>query len=133
MSSDVGPIPLGAIHHFSLAVNDPRASARWWTSNFDLEEWSASDERVLLGNGNVLFGLARGRPDPAVLKHLAFHAADDAALQNALSRLRANGVTVEDPGNEIGPVAPGSASIGLWFHDPDGYRWELVVSRSNDA
>lgn len=34
--------------------------------------------------------------------------------------LRANGVNLEDPGDEIGPVAPGSTSVGLWFHDPDG-------------
>jgi len=28
---------------------------------------------------------------------------------------------------KIGPEAPGSKNIGLWFHDPDGYRWELSV------
>ncbi len=32
-----------------------------------------------------------------------------------------------DPGEEIGPEAPGSKNMGLWFHDPDGYRWELSV------
>jgi catechol 2,3-dioxygenase-like lactoylglutathione lyase family enzyme len=34
---------------------------------------------------------------------------------------------LEDPGDEIGPEAPGSPHMGLWFHDPDGYRWELSV------
>jgi hypothetical protein len=34
---------------------------------------------------------------------------------------------VEDPGHEIGPEAPGSSNMGVWFHDPDGYRWELSV------
>ena len=48
-------------------------------------------------------------------------------LEVARDALRANGVDLEDPGNEIGPVAPGSASVGLWFHDRDGYRWELYV------
>jgi hypothetical protein len=41
--------------------------------------------------------------------------------------LKKNGVELEDPGDEIGPVAPGSPDVGLWFHDPDGYRWELSV------
>ena len=29
--------------------------------------------------------------------------------------------------DEIGPEAPGSPHMGLWFVDPDGYRWELSV------
>jgi hypothetical protein len=32
-----------------------------------------------------------------------------------------------DLGKEIGPTSPGSPHMGLWFHDPDGYRWELSV------
>jgi hypothetical protein len=36
-------------------------------------------------------------------------------------------VDIEDPGDEIGPEAPGSKNMALWFHDPDGYRWELSV------
>ena len=38
-------------------------------------------------------------------------------------------VDLEDPGDEIGPEAPGSPHMGLWFHDLDGYRWELSVQR----
>jgi len=34
---------------------------------------------------------------------------------------------IEDQGNEIGPESPGSKHMGLWFRDPDGYRWELSV------
>jgi hypothetical protein len=37
------------------------------------------------------------------------------------------GVDIEDPGDEIGPEVSGSKNMGLWFHDPDGYRWELSV------
>jgi hypothetical protein len=48
-------------------------------------------------------------------------------LRKALAHLKAHEVDVEDPGNEIGPEAPGSKNMGLWFHDPDGYRWELSV------
>ena len=50
-----------------------------------------------------------------------------AALREALETLKSNGVDVEDPGDEIGPTGPDSPHMGLWFHDPDGYRWELSV------
>ena len=49
------------------------------------------------------------------------------ALKKALAHLKMLKVQVEDPGHEIGPVAPGSKSVGIWFSDPDGYRWELAV------
>ena len=44
----------------------------------------------------------------------------------------AAGVIDVDPGDEIGPEAPGSKNMGLWFHDPDGYRWELSVQSGGD-
>jgi hypothetical protein len=50
-----------------------------------------------------------------------------ATLRKALTHLKSIGAEVEDPGDEIGPEAPGSKNMGLWFHDPDGYRWELSV------
>jgi catechol-2,3-dioxygenase len=127
------PVPLGPVSHFSLAVSDPRNSARWWTTNFDLEEWSSSDDKVALRNDSVAFTMVRGRPDPMVLTHLAFRAPDMTALAVARDRLRSNGVSLEDPGDEIGAVAPGSASMGLWFHDVDGYRWELFVKRESSG
>jgi len=43
------------------------------------------------------------------------------------AHLKANGVRIEDRGDEIGPEAPGSQNIGVWFYDPDGYRFELCV------
>jgi hypothetical protein len=49
------------------------------------------------------------------------------ALRAALALLQKNEVKVEDPGDEIGPEGPGSLHLALWFHDPDGYRWELSV------
>jgi hypothetical protein len=48
-------------------------------------------------------------------------------LRKALAHLKAVGVDIEDPGDEIGPEAVGSKNMGLWFHDADGYRWELSV------
>jgi hypothetical protein len=50
-----------------------------------------------------------------------------AALRKALAHLKKHKVEVEDPGDEIGPEAPGSPNMGVWFHDLDGYRWELSV------
>jgi len=120
-------VQLGNVSHFSIGVDDPVASAAWWTLNFDLEEWSRSDRGILLGNDAIMLGLFKGSRVSGVLSHLAFRTSDVGALEAARDVLRANGVDLEDPGSEIGPVAPGSASVGLWFHDPDGYRWELYV------
>jgi hypothetical protein len=50
-----------------------------------------------------------------------------AVLREAPADLRTRGVTLEDPGDEIGPEAPGSPSLARWFRDLDGYRWELNV------
>jgi len=58
---------------------------------------------------------------------VSFHLPNVTALRAALERLERHGVEVEDPGDEIGPEAKGSPHLGLWFHDPDGYRWELSV------
>jgi catechol 2,3-dioxygenase-like lactoylglutathione lyase family enzyme len=120
-------VQLGPVAHFSLAVSDPNASAGWWTANFDLDEYARRGSRIVLGNSSVVLALLEGTPDPAANGHLAFHVADVATLESARDALRANGVELEDPGDEIGPVAPGSPSLGLWFHDLDGYRWELFV------
>lgn len=120
-------VPLGPVAHFSLAVRDADASAKWWTSNFDLTEYFRRGDRVLVGNDSILVSLFPGTPDTGVLGHLAFSVTDLGALESARDALRANGVVMEDPGDEIGPVAPGSSNFGLWFHDLDGYRWELFV------
>jgi catechol 2,3-dioxygenase-like lactoylglutathione lyase family enzyme len=125
-------IALGPVHHFSLAVSDPQSSAAWWRSLFDLEEYRNTPTRVLVGNGTILIAFGEGIPDPAALTHMAFRTTDMASLEAARDELRAKGVALEDPGNEIGPVAEGSKSMGLWFRDPDGYRWELYVQAPND-
>ena len=69
----------------------------------------------------------RGTPAPDALEHVSFHLPDVATLRAALAYLKANGVSLEDPGDEIGPEAPGSPNLGLWLHDLDGYRLELNV------
>lgn len=120
-------VRLGAVGHFGLAVNDPEASARWWSASFDLEEIFRFDDGVAVSNDAITIALHRGKPVPAVLGHLSFHLRNVKALRDAVETLRANGVALEDPGDEIGPEAAGSPHLGVWFHDPDGYRWELSV------
>jgi len=119
-------VKLGSVAHFSRAVSDPAASAKWWTSNFDLTEVRSSADRVLLRNDAFALGLFRGEPTRAG-EHMAFNVPDLAALTEAAIALLAQGVELEDGENAIGPVSPGSTSLGVWFRDPDGYRWELFV------
>lgn len=56
-----------------------------------------------------------------------------ASLKSARNFPRDNGVALEDPGDEIGPVAGASASLGIWFFDNDGYRWELYLAPEDIA
>lgn len=122
-------VKLGAVGHFGLAVRDPRASARWWTKHFDLNVLFRFEGGVAIGNDAVTIALHEGVPHPSTLGHLSFHVKSLKALRDALEQLRAGGVKIEDPGDEIGPEGPGSKNLGLWFHDPDGYRWELSLQR----
>jgi catechol 2,3-dioxygenase-like lactoylglutathione lyase family enzyme len=118
---------LGPVGHFGLAVADPERSARWWIENLGVERQFDFDGGVAVGTAAVTIVLTRGDPGPATFDHMSFHVASMDALREALADLRRRGVELEDPGDEIGPEAPGSANMGLWFHDPDGYRWELNV------
>ncbi|MGZ3498020.1 MAG: VOC family protein [Vulcanimicrobiaceae bacterium] len=120
-------IQLGAVGHFGLAVKDPEASAKWWSTNFDLNDIFRFEDGVAVSNDAVTIALFAGKPDPDALGHMSFHVKNMDALRAALKILLANDVPLEDPGGEIGPEAPGSPHMGLWFHDPDGYRWELSV------
>jgi catechol 2,3-dioxygenase-like lactoylglutathione lyase family enzyme len=120
-------VKLGAVGHFGLSVREPNASAKWWTAHFDLEEIFRFDEGVAISNDAITIALHRGVPHPGTFGHMSFHLPDMKALHAALDALKAGGVKLEDPGDEIGPEGPGSPHLGLWFHDPDGYRWELSV------
>ena len=55
------------------------------------------------------------------------------ALRKALAHCQSVGAELEDPGDEIGPEAPASKNMGIWFHEPDGYRWELSVRAASSS
>jgi catechol 2,3-dioxygenase-like lactoylglutathione lyase family enzyme len=123
-------VHLGQVGHFGLAVRDSSASSAWWRKHFDLKEIFAFDDVIGLSNDAITIVLHKGVPHPGTISHMSFHCADMDALRDALETLREAGVDLEDPGDEIGPEAEGSKNYGLWFHDPDGYRWELNVQHA---
>lgn len=121
------PFSLGTVGHFGLAVRDPKKSARWFERAFGLTKQFEFENGIAVGNDNVTIALHPGKAVPQTLGHMSFHLPDMATLRKALKHLRSIEADLEDPGNEIGPEAPGSPHMGLWVHDPDGYRWELSV------
>lgn len=121
------PLKLGNVGHFGVRVRDPKKSARWWVSVLNLQEEFSFPGGVVVGNGSVDIVLHKGKPDPDVIDHVSFHLPSRKALEQALAELKRKKVDIEDPGHEIGPEGPGSKNVGIWFHDPDGYRWELSV------
>jgi len=121
------PFTIGPVGHLGLAVRDPDRSAKWFMSVLGLHKEFDFEEGVAVGNDNVTIVLSKGKPSPKTIGHLSFHLPNMATLRKALAHLKKHKVDVEDPGDEIGPEAPGSPNMGIWFHDPDGYRWELSV------
>jgi len=121
------PIRLGTIGHFCIAVRDPKRAAAWWMKNLNVKKEFEFPNGAVVGTSDVGIVLIKGTPRPEAIDHISFHLASMAALRAALKQLKRNKVAIEDPGDEIGPEAPGSKNMGLWFHDLDGYRWELSV------
>ena len=121
------PFKLGVVGHFGLAVGDAEKSAKWFERALGLKKQFEFDQGVAIGNDNVTIALFKGKPSPETIDHISFHLPNMPALRKALAHLKKTGADLEDPGDEIGPEAPGSRNMGLWFHDPDGYRWELSV------
>jgi catechol 2,3-dioxygenase-like lactoylglutathione lyase family enzyme len=121
------PFKVGVVGHFGLAVRDPRRSAKWFERALGLNEQFEFDGGVAVGNDHVTIALMKGKPSPKTIEHMSFHLPNMAALRRALAHLKRHRIKLEDPGNEIGPESPDSPHMGLWFHDPDGYRWEFSV------
>lgn len=124
------PFTLGRVGHFGLAVRNPKKSAQWFERAFGLETIFEFDDDVAVGNDHVTIALHKGIPSPETIGHMSFHLPDKVTLRKALKHLQKIDADLEDPGDEIGPEAPGSPHLGLWLHDPDGYRWELSVQRA---
>ena len=121
------PFTLGVVGHFGLAVPDPKKSAKWFERALGLKKEFDFGNGVAIGNDNVTIALFKGKPSPETIDHMSFHLPSMATLRKALQHLKSIGADIEDPGDEIGPEGPGSPHMALWFHDPDGYRWELSV------
>ncbi|MEY2549388.1 MAG: Glyoxalase/Bleomycin resistance protein/Dioxygenase superfamily [Verrucomicrobiota bacterium] len=121
------PFTVGVVGHFGLAVRSPKRSAKWFERVLGLKKQFEFDEGIAIGNANVTIALHKGKPSPRTLGHMSFHLPNLTALRKALAHLRKTKADLEDPGHEIGPEAPGSPHLGIWFRDLDGYRWELSV------
>lgn len=121
------PFSIGVVGHFGLAVKNPKRSAKWFERVLGLKTIFEFDEGIAIGNDSVTIALHRGKPSPRTLDHMSFHLPNMKSLKMALKHLKRCRVKIEDPGDEIGPEAPGSRNMGLWFSDLDGYRWELSV------
>jgi catechol 2,3-dioxygenase-like lactoylglutathione lyase family enzyme len=120
-------LKLGTVGHFGIAVRDPKKSAQWWVKTLNVKKEFEFPGGIVVGSDAVGIVLFKGTPRPEALHHISFHLPSMRALHAALAELKRKGVELEDPGEEIGPEAPGSKNMGLWFRDPDGYRWELSV------
>jgi len=121
------PFTLGVVGHFGLAVRNPKKSAKWFESVLGLKKEFEFGNGVAIGNDNVTIALFKGKPRPETIDHMSFHLTNMSELRKALEHLKHIDADLEDSGDEIGPEAPGSPHMGLWFHDLDGYRWELSV------
>jgi catechol 2,3-dioxygenase-like lactoylglutathione lyase family enzyme len=121
------PFTVGVVGHFGLAVRSPKRSAKWFERVLGLKKQFEFDDGIAIGNANVTIALHKGKPSPRTLGHMSFHLPNLTALRKALAHLRKAKADLEDPGHEIGPEAPGSPHLGIWFRDLDGYRWELSV------
>lgn len=121
------PIKLGTVGHFGIAVRDVKKATQWWVKKLNLKKFFDFPGGAVVGNDDMTIVLIKGTPHPEVLDHVSFHLPNIKALRAALAELKRKKVDLEDPGDEIGPEAQGSKNMGLWFRDPDGYRWELSV------
>lgn len=121
------PFKIGQVGHFGLAVRDPKKSAKWFERALGLKKQFEFEDGIAIGNDSVTIALHKGKPSPQTFEHTSFHLPNMSMLRKALAHLKKHKIDLEDPGDEIGPEAPGSKNMGIWFHDPDGYRWELSV------
>jgi lactoylglutathione lyase len=121
--------------HVGLNVSDLGRSRRFYQDLLGFELKLESEEQgrkfALLGKGPqlllTLWEQAKGRyaPAQAGLHHLSFQAEHMEEVRAAEQKLKAQGVEFRYSG--VVPHMQGSASGGLFFHDPDGIRLEIFA------
>src|SRR5256885_14689985 len=109
------PFTLGEVGHFGLAVRDPKKSAKWFERALGLRKEFEFGNGVAVGNDYLTIALFEGNPSPETIDHMSFHLPDMATLRKALAHLKSIGADIEDPGDEIGPEAPGSKNMCFFF------------------
>jgi lactoylglutathione lyase len=127
--------------HIGLSVSDLGRSTRFYQDllGFELQGESTEEGRafVLLGRGSELLltlwqqASSRHAPGPAGLHHLSFQAAHMDEVRAAEAKLEALGIDFKYAG--VVPHVDGSASGGIFFHDPDGIRLELFAPKGAEG
>lgn len=135
---------ISKIHHVAYRCNDAKETVDWYVQNLKMDFVLAIAEDLVpstkapdpymhvfldAGEGNVLafFELpnapAMGRDEntPAWVQHIAFQVDSIQVLEEAKSRLLANGVDVIGPTNH-------TIFKSIYFFDPNGHRLELACN-----
>ena len=135
---------ISKIHHVAYRCNDAKETVDWYVQNLKMDFVLAIAEDLVpstkapgpymhvfpdAGEGNVLafFELpnapAMGRDEntPAWVQHIAFQVDSIQVLEEAKSRLLANGVDVIGPTNH-------TIFKSIYFLDPNGHRLELACN-----
>jgi lactoylglutathione lyase len=121
--------------HVGLNVSDLGRSKRFYQDLLGFESKLESEEHgrkfILLGRGPelllTLWQQAEGRyaPGRPGLHHLSFQAGTMEEVRAAEAALKRMGVEFQYRG--VVPHVDGSASGGIFFHDPDGLRLEIFA------
>lgn len=133
------PTRVGGLHHVALPVRDLTASVEWYAAVLDATVLRRTDQdaadldagrtaQAWLQVGEVVVNLASGpvvsRSEDQHFFHYALSV--DGDLGSWMARLDAHGVAV------LGPYGHGGLSfVSVYFDDPDGYRWEIVVDHDS--
>jgi catechol 2,3-dioxygenase-like lactoylglutathione lyase family enzyme len=135
---------ISKIHHVAYRCKDAKETVDWYVQNLKMDFVLAIAEDLVpstkapdpymhvfldAGAGNVLafFELpnapAMGRDEntPAWVQHIAFQVDSIEVLEEAKSRLLANGVDVIGPTNH-------TIFKSIYFFDPNGHRLELACN-----
>jgi len=127
--------------HIGLNVSDLARSKRFYQDLLGFENKLESVEKgrkfVLLGRGQevllTLWEQSKGKyaPGQPGLHHLSFQAKSMEEVRTAESTLKALNIDFQYSG--VVPHAEGSASGGIFFHDPDGLRLEIFAPTGADG